>query len=69
MPEYEAALALAFSGSNTNALHNFRLQMDYTKSTWEAKYYYGVITLRNMAVVKDDYLAKSKKLREENTEA
>ena len=61
-------LKIGDSGSNTNALHNFRLQMDYTKSTWEAKYYYGVITLRNMAVVKDDYLAKSKKLREENTE-
>ena len=61
-------LKIGDSGSNTNALHNFRLQMDYTKSTWEAKYYYGVITLRNMAVVKDDYLAKSKQLREENTE-
>ena len=61
-------LKIGDAGSNRNALHNFRLQMDYTKSTWEAQYYYGIITLRDMAAVKDDYLAKSKKLREENTE-
>lgn len=56
------------TGSNKNALHNFRLKMDYSTTNWQYKFFYGIITLRNMAAVKDDYLAKSKALRDSNTE-
>ena len=56
------------TGNNRNALHNFRLRMDYSITNWQYKFYYGIITLRDMAAVKVDYLAKSKALRDSNKE-
>ena len=50
--------------SDRNALHSFRLNMKYDTYNWEARFFYGVITLRDMGKVKDDYKEKSKALRE-----
>lgn len=54
--------------SEAAAINTMKLQMNYSISDMYIYYAYGLIKLRDMTTVKEDYLVKSKALRDNNNE-